>query len=161
MKKYFCLLLLVAMCMSFVACNNEYSGLRYLSGDQIRHDVFTYSINPDGKTCTITGFDSDNPTWRIHSRVPTWSINVVIPDKIFGYTVTEIAPNAFNESTQIETVRIPDTIIKIGENAFVNCSSLTTVVFEEPQNWGDLAETLGNPETAAEFLVNLTESIHR
>ena len=127
MKKYFCLLLLVAMCMSFVACNDvnteditesENSTALDLSGDLREHEVFTYEINPDGKTCTITGF-----TAYIFLSSPTYfQINVVIPDDIYGYTVTEIAASAFDFHGQIESVQFSDNITKIGDYAFAGCS---------------------------------------
>lgn len=70
MKRILCVLLIIVMCVSVAACdnaNNEDVGKKYLSGDPIRHKVFSYSINPDGKTCTITGFDWENPSTRIYS----------------------------------------------------------------------------------------------
>lgn len=44
------------------------------------------------------------------------------------YTVTEIAPNAFTKS-KISSVTIPATVVKIGENAFLTCGSLTSIKF--------------------------------
>lgn len=52
--------------------------------------------------------------------------DVVIPKKIEDYPVKSIAATAFM-STDIESVLIPDTIVRINANAFANCTNLHTV----------------------------------
>lgn len=56
---------------------------------------------------------------------------VVIPDRVKYednlYTVTEIGSNTFR-SCAIISVKIPNTIVSIGNDAFANCSALTSVI---------------------------------
>ena len=75
---------------------------------------FTYSVNLDKTTCTIKG------------TTKTDVVDLVIPGKIDGYTVTTISPYAFNGSN-IETVTLPDTIEMIEKGAFKNCKKLKSV----------------------------------
>ena len=51
-----------------------------------------------------------------------------IPEKVNGYTVKHIAPNAFLGCTKLWTVSVPDTVIDIGENAFDGCPEALTIV---------------------------------
>ena len=73
-----------------------------------------YVINEDGTTCTVTGF---------HNQ---YIAVLRIPENIDGYTVTAIAPHAF-ENFEMETVYLPSTIETIGEFAFDHCEKLEKV----------------------------------
>ncbi len=72
-----------------------------------------FSYTRTGDTVSITGYSGDD-------------IHLVIPTKIDGLTVTEIADSAF-ESGKIKTVVIPDGVTKIGWFAFAGCSALESV----------------------------------
>ena len=63
-------------------------------------------------TLTIVGYIGTNPI-------------VVIPDTLNGYPVTEIAANAFYDNHNLASVSIPGSVTSIGDNPFVDCSSLT------------------------------------
>lgn len=99
-------------------------------------DSLTYKIDTSG--VVITGCDK------------SISGDVIIPDTIEGYPVTEISANAFaacvnitsvifsygikTVSTQafsgcsnLENITIPDSVTSIGHNAFANCDKLTQV----------------------------------
>lgn len=53
---------------------------------------------------------------------------VTIPASLNGYPVTAIGDNAFNGSnTEVTSVTIPEGVIRIGDNAFVNCTSLENI----------------------------------
>ncbi len=41
-----------------------------------------------------------------------------------GYTVTQIAANAFDGNTSVTSLVLPDTLTWIGQSAFINCSNL-------------------------------------
>ena len=56
---------------------------------------------------------------------------VVIPDTYKGLPVSVIEDFAFKDCKNITHVKIPDSITSIGEGAFLNCSGLTSVDFEE------------------------------
>ena len=55
---------------------------------------------------------------------------VVIPSELDDYPVTEIAMYTFDGKTTIKSVIIPDTVARIGENAFRNCTALTSVIIQ-------------------------------
>lgn len=59
------------------------------------------------------------------------SANVVIPDTIYGNTITGIASKAFQSCEVLETLELPSTITSIGESAFADCKNLTYVAFSE------------------------------
>lgn len=84
----------------------------------------TYEIN-DGEV-TITDCDT------------SISGDVVIPDTIEGYPVTEIGEYAFGHCYSIENVIIPNTVTTIGSWAFIDCPYLESVFI--PQS----VTTIGN-----------------
>ena len=62
--------------------------------------------------------------------------DIVIPDKIEGYSVLAIDDYAFSWQDDLLTVKIPEGITSIGEYAFAWCGSLTSV--EIPESVTDL-----------------------
>lgn len=64
---------------------------------------FEYLVNGES-SCAVTGYLGS-------------SLDVTIPDKLDGYTVTEIGMNAFKDDG-LTSVVIPDTVQMIGSNAF-------------------------------------------
>ena len=82
------------------------------------YNSLTYSVNPDGKSCTITGVTDD-------------STDIYIPGEINGLTVTAIGDDAFKFKSQIENVSIPDTVEYIGEKAFYNCYKIKELVIPD------------------------------
>ena len=69
---------------------------------------FTYMRNPD-YTLTITG------------KGTCTDVDLVIPEKIDGFTVSKIGENAFAGHDELMSVVFPDTITEIGRSAFENC----------------------------------------
>ena len=53
---------------------------------------------------------------------------VIIPNATNGYPVTAIGTNAFVNCTTLTSVTIPDSVISIGDYAFCGCTSLTGVI---------------------------------
>ena len=49
---------------------------------------------------------------------------VTVPGKLCGLTVIEIGEGAFQDNSFITSIDLPDTVRKIGANAFANCSAL-------------------------------------
>ena len=73
-----------------------------------------YSVNEDGKTCTVTG-------------IGTYKYDTLYLNKpIDGYTITDIGNSAFGNSN-IKFVYMPTTLKTIGTRAFANCTSLIAV----------------------------------
>ena len=64
----------------------------------------------------------------------TYRGNVSIPKSVVydyhGYTVNEVASNAFRNCPELYSVSLPETVGRIGEFAFCNCPNLTTVSFD-------------------------------
>ena len=85
-----------------------------VSEQVLQSQEFVYTIHDD-QTCEITELDSCNTE------------NLVIPQKIGGYTVTGIGEMAFFNCTHLVSVSIPDSVKKIGAQAFYNCTRLKTV----------------------------------
>ena len=56
-------------------------------------------------------------------------VNVVIPEEYNGMPVTEVAENAFSGCTSMKTLRIPDSVKRVGKGALSGCtSSLESIV---------------------------------
>ena len=56
---------------------------------------------------------------------------IVIPNRINGHDVVSIGDNAFANLTSITSVSMPSTLISIGANAFFGCSFLSSIVIPE------------------------------
>ena len=85
---------------------------------------FTYTVNADGKTATVTGFDQLGA-----EQLPDGTYRVSIGETIDEYTVTAIADGAFKgeKGTGISEVYIANTVTTIGAEAFMNMSNLRLV----------------------------------
>ena len=85
-------------------------------------------------TAKIVGFK--DPNQRI--------ANVVIPDKIEGRFVTAIADGAFaNSASGMADVVFPAFCTRIGERAFYNVTSLTSITFTDVRRWDDPGTSAG------------------
>ena len=78
---------------------------------------FTYTVSDGG--AIITGFGS------------SYEGDVVIPDTLGGYAVTEIGDNAFYEHTGITSITIPEGVTSIGDYAFSWCTGLTSITIPD------------------------------
>lgn len=74
-----------------------------------------YEINPDGKTCTITGMGICTDT------------EIYIPTLIDGYKVTAIGDKAFADCTTVTFIKISETVTTIGKRAFYGCAGITEI----------------------------------
>lgn len=80
-------------------------------------DKIQYTVtDEDAKTVSVTKYTGTDP-------------NVVIPDKIQGYTVTAIGENAF-KSSSLTNIAIPNGVTSIGNYAF-HSSSLKSIDISE------------------------------
>ena len=75
---------------------------------------FLYSVNSDGKTCTIIGYEG------------LQSGDLIIPETIDGYTVNGIGDSAFVRCYGFTgDLRIADSVVTIGGGAFYQCTGLS------------------------------------
>ncbi len=85
--------------------------------------------------------------------------NVVVLDYINGYEVIEIANSAFKDNQIIETIYIPNTIVKIGYQAFYGATNLTLVEFEVYSQLGYIdAYAFGNLSNLEEIILPISVS---
>ena len=82
---------------------------------------FTYTVNADGETATVTGFDS---TTAEQLTDATYRVNI---DMIDGYIVTAIADGAFKDVSGVSEVYISNAVTTIGTEAFMNMQNLRLV----------------------------------
>lgn len=94
--------------------------------------------------------------------------DIVIPSSYEGRAVTEIGQNAFSErlpdaiiieppaffECKITSIEIPDSVTKIGSDAFLHCSSLTAVYITDISAWCNISfeNAYANPFAYAENL---------
>lgn len=116
----------IACFFGFTACENvelgntdgkhvhDYvNGFCQHCGEQKPSSGLTYTVNSDGRSCTVTGIGSCTDT------------DILIPSDIDGYSVSEIGSKAFASCKQITSLIIPNTVKTIGTRAFYGCMGLT------------------------------------
>ncbi len=103
MKRILILLLVLSLFVSMPVMAEE---------NALKEGNFAYKI--EGNYATITGADDVEG-------------EVVVPEKLGGYTVNKIADGAFGGSEKIEKVYIPDTVKTMGSMCFAYSSSIKTV----------------------------------
>lgn len=82
---------------------------------------FTYTPNADGKTATVTGFNSATA-----EQLTDGTYRVTI-DMIDGYIVTAIVDGAFKDVSGVSEVYISNAVSTIGAEAFMNMGNLRLV----------------------------------
>ena len=90
--------------------------------------------------------DGKNDYAKITDCYP-WATEGTFPEEIEGVPVREIGEKAFENCTELLSVRLPMSVKTVGENAFYNCTSLKGVRFDNPNCaiWGN-ADTISNTE---------------
>lgn len=78
-----------------------------------RAEKSDFSYIESGGSVTITGYNGE-------------AINITVPEKINGKTVTTIGENAFFNS-DIVNINLPSTVTTIGKNAFHSCAGLQAI----------------------------------
>lgn len=107
---------------------SEFTNLRAEISSSLGPDVM-YSINDDGTSITINSWLNAKGDIRIPATV-------TVGDK--EYTVSAVAPKAFANCTELNSVVINADLTAIPENTFYGCTALTSVTLP-----GSL-ETIGN-----------------
>ena len=78
-----------------------------------RSGAVTYSVLSDN-TAQITGYSGT-------------AANLIVPDKLDGYTVTEIGKLCFSGNATLVSLKLPDTVTRIGTRAFAYCTNLASI----------------------------------
>lgn len=86
----------------------------YYGEDEQYEGVYTYIVQEDS-AIIVDGSEAQG--------------NLVIPDTLGGYPVTEIYSDAFSNNSDLTAAVIPDSVTKIGSCAFEYCDNLTAVTF--------------------------------
>ena len=84
----------------------------------------TYEVS--GNTIEITGCNKS-------------AVDVVIPSKIKGRTVTSIGDDAFRGRSSLRSITIPDSVTNIGKNAFYSCKNLNRVNIIDLAAWRNIS----------------------
>ena len=85
-----------------------------ISAEAATSGDYSYTVNADGKTCTITKYSGSGG-------------DIAIPGSLDQYTVTSIGVSAFGGCWQLTGVTIPDSVTSIGARAFRDCKALVSV----------------------------------
>ena len=109
--------------------------------------LFTANGQVRGTTIQVDGvyyfIMSDSTACVSNNRYYEGNRNVVIRGTISDgereYTVTEVIDYAFENSSQMDTLILPNTIKKIGYEAFQNCGMKKAVIPNSVESLGDRA----------------------
>ena len=74
-------------------------------------------------------FDGETNGYSVEAKSKDIADDLIIPSEYEGKPVTVIEPFAFSTCRQLKTVVIPDSVVRIGWDAFSNCSFLESVTF--------------------------------
>lgn len=91
--------------------------------------VFALSIaaeERDGYSYMVT-----NGEVTIYNASPSLCDELIIPEKINGYPVTKIGQFAFSNCQSLTSIQLPSSLTSIGSYAFQGCSSLVSVTFPD------------------------------
>lgn len=95
------------------------AGTALAAGATVTGSNFTYTVNSDGTSCTLTGYSGSGSS-------------VVIPDKMDEYTVTDLGERLFYGHTELTTVSFSGNgLLVIGDYAFYGCTGLSSVTLPE------------------------------
>jgi len=97
--------------------------------------IYNYGTDIEGYDYVI-GYDYTSKTSCITiTGYYGTEIYCVIPSEIEGYPVTGISEAVFSGRTDMKTVTFPDAELRIGKDAFYNCTSLYAVYAPSVSGW--------------------------
>lgn len=97
------------------------------SAEDFTVDGIKYTGDETTKTATVTGTEEGFS-----------QTDVVIPEEVNGYKVTQIGDDAFWHNHSVVSLTMPNSVTAIGYQAFMRCRSLKTMVFS------NTLETIGD-----------------
>lgn len=138
MKKLFLILLALALTLCVASCSNdEKKGEEAVETEKAaanqnvfedENGSYEYQLNEEGK-CEIVKY----------SPASVKVIDVKLPKSLDDRDVVGIAASAFKAENSIKSVTVPETYTYVGDYAFYDCDSLTSVTFE-----GSAVTTIGD-----------------
>jgi hypothetical protein len=105
-RSFFAIILTTCMFVSLFSVSNPV--FAETSGE------YTYSINSDQLTCTITKYNGAGG-------------DVTIPSMLDIYTVTVIGKEAFRDNLNLDNIIMPNGVTTIGNMAFRGCKNLSSI----------------------------------
>lgn len=101
-------------------------------------NAFALELSADGlwryevidNTATLTCLSYDDAYFGSPSYIGEEK-DVIVPNKIDGYTVTGVGDRAFLGCTSLTSITIPDSVTSIGSSAFAGCTSLESVTIPD------------------------------
>ena len=141
MKKFVALLLVLVMAFPMQGYASEPE-----SAEVFEKDGFSYTINEDGNSVTISRYNGNGG-------------DVVIPSEIDGKNVTGIGVAAFRECRNLTNVTIPDRVTSIGSGAFLGCNNLKSCndLYREASDYRKLKREVYFAEVSVKYAFNLTK----
>lgn len=113
-------------------------------------DNLSYAVGEDGLSVTLLGFSQNEDSAE----------NLIIPATVVNngcnYKVTCIGESSFSNNSIIRTVTIPNSVLEIETNAFVNCSNLIKVSLPESMHYINDCAFMGTGITEIVLPKNLT-----
>ena len=112
------------------------------------------SSRPVVWNCTECGVTENGVKWGLTKEgvitiagYSGTSTEVIIPETINGHSVTSIGEGAFSDCSSLTSIEIPNSVTSIGEYAFSGCSSLTIYceASEKPSGWDSLWNDSSRP----------------
>lgn len=133
-KKLISKLLFLAMCTSLIPTTLAFAEEK----DNAQEAIVTNVVQTTGAAANIdqSDFKFDESTGTITKYIGNEN-EVVIPSEINGVTVTSIGDGAFSSSSNLSNcnnitqITIPDSVTRIGNNAFSDCQNLENVVIPD------------------------------
>ena len=145
MKKFVALLLVLVMAFPMQGYASEPKW-----GEVFEKDGFSYTINEDGNSVTISQYNGNGGDVVIPSEIDGKNVtgigvaafrecrnltNVTIPDRVTSIaipdSVTSIESFVFSECSSLTSVTIPGSVTSIGDSAFRECRNLTNVTIPD------------------------------
>lgn len=114
-------------------CDKKYTEFR----ETAKH-TFDNADDTTCNDCNISFINYEFRAWDFDSKTGSTTqtdAHVVIPETFvvgsWGYKVTSIGNNAFKDCTNLTTCVVPETVTRIGEYAFSGCTSLRSINIPE------------------------------
>ena len=95
--------------------------------EKVQIDDLYYNLNATDKTAEVTYKSYADYTYNKGWNITTANIPASVTYSGTTYSVTSIGEGAFGDCSSLTSVTIPNSVTSIGDNAFSGCSGLTSV----------------------------------